>query len=121
MGRSEPKQKAVAGRTVKQMRRVREEERQNERKEAKKAKKQATEIEPIDQNEDYVVPAGFEVPVDDLALFERLEQLNVGGSLERNMAEFKKEAVRKSPAADPEVAEVFTKWHNKNRGDTKDL
>lgn len=103
------------------MRQARMEARLRERLDAKKAKKQAAEIEPIDQNEDYVVPAGFEVGADDLALFDQLEKLNVEGSLERNVAEFKKEAARKSPAADPEVAEVYQKWLQKNRGNSPNL
>jgi hypothetical protein len=113
MGRSEPVKKSQTHskgpKTLKS--RPQRDRRSQERKETKKTKQKALEIEPIDQNENYVVPPGFEVAEEDLALFDKLEALNhLGGSLEKKFVAAKRDSAIKSPASDPEVAEVYEKW-----------
>lgn len=85
-------------------------------KQHKRKTDEKNEIQPIDDQGNYVLPAGFEVGQDDLALFDKLNNMqNIGTSLERNIKEFNADLHAKSPAKDPEVIEVYTRSAHKHR------
>lgn len=75
-----------------------------------KSKQKAEQIEPIDLQENYVLPSNFEINPDDLLLFEQLNTLkNTPNSLEKNLKAHQSEISKSSPAKDPEVLAVYQK------------
>ena len=83
-------------------------------KEVKKEKKD--EIITIDKDENYVLPSNFKIELDDVLLFEKLNELqpkNLG--LEKNVQKFNEENEKINPKLDQDVLEVYQKLFDKNR------
>lgn len=112
MGRSEPvkKQSKIAKISKLDKKNLKKNTPKGQNKVSQHRKEKETEIEQIDQNENYVLPSHFEIIEDDLLLFEKLNALKTQPtSLEKNLKNHHEEFRKNNPASEPEVMEVYTK------------